>query len=155
MTRHLTLADYQALAKLRYQVRRFLHFSEQAARNSGLEPRQHQLMLALKGLPRDVRPTIGEMATRLQIQHHSAVELVNRLESGNYVRRRRGDLDHREVLLSLTAKGERILTALSLHHWSELRTQGPALFSALERVIQFKKQPRRSARSPKRPQEES
>ena len=72
-------ADYESLAELRHQIRRFLRFSEQAARRAGLEPRQHQLLLGLKGLPKDVRPRIGELADRLQIQHHSTVELVNRL----------------------------------------------------------------------------
>ncbi len=139
MTKRIALADYRALAELRYQVRRFLHFSEDAARKGGLEPRQHQLMLALKGLPEKVRPTIGELAKRLQIQHHSAVELVNRLASGGFVRRHRGDFDRREVFLSLTAKGDRVLQELSLHHWSELRTQGPVLLSALEQVIQSDK----------------
>src|SRR5690349_13644789 len=107
MEKTLALADYQSLAQLRYQIRRFLHFSEQAARSAGLEPRQHQLMLALKGLPKGVRPRIGELAERLQIQHHSTVELVNRLAARGYVRRSRGDDDRREVLLSLTAKGEK------------------------------------------------
>ena len=101
----MSLPDYQALAELRYQVRRFLHFSEQAARNMGLEPQQHQLMLALKGLPSGARPRIGELAERLQLQHHSTVELVNRLVAGGYIRRAQGE-DRREVLLSLTAKGE-------------------------------------------------
>ena len=100
MKTSLTLADYESLAELRYQIRRFLHFSEQAAREAGLEPRQHQLMLALKGLPPRTRPRIGELAERLQIQHHSAVELVNRLTAGGYVRRHRGAKDRREVLLS-------------------------------------------------------
>ena len=90
MQKPLTLADYESLAELRYQIRRFLHFSEQASRKAGLEPRQHQLMLALKGLPTGTRPRIGELAERLQIQHHSAVELANRLAAGGYVRRHRG-----------------------------------------------------------------
>ena len=90
MKKKLNPVDYKSLAELRHQIRRFLHFSEQAARNLGLEPRQHQLMLAIKGLPDGVRPRIGEFAERLQIQHHSAVELVNRLSRGGYVRRLRG-----------------------------------------------------------------
>lgn len=135
MEKNLTLGDYQSLAELRYQIRRFLHFSETAARKTGLEPRQHQLMLALKGLPTNVRPRIGELAERLQIQHHSAVELVNRLAAGGYVRRKRGT-DRREVLLSLSAKGEKVLRELSLHHRDELRMQGPALVSALKRAMQ-------------------
>jgi DNA-binding MarR family transcriptional regulator len=136
MEKSLSPSGYQALAELRYQIRRFLHFSEQAARQAGLEPRQHQLMLALKGLPSDVRPRIGELAERLKIQHHSTVELVNRLATGGYVRRRRGGTDRREVLLSLTPKGENVLRELSLHHRAELRLQGPALLDALMRVIQ-------------------
>jgi DNA-binding MarR family transcriptional regulator len=136
MGKLLTLADYESLAELRYQVRRFLYFSEQAAREAGLEPRQHQLMLTLKGLPTGTRPRIGELAERLQIQHHSTVELVNRLAAGGYVRRHRGGDDRREVLLSLTRKGEKILRELSLHHKAELRTQGPALVGALQRAMQ-------------------
>ncbi|MGH9512712.1 MAG: MarR family winged helix-turn-helix transcriptional regulator [Terriglobales bacterium] len=135
MRKQLTITDYRALAEMRYQVRRFLHFSEQASRNRGLEPRQHQLLLALKGLQNDVQPTIGELAKRLLIQHHSAVELVNRLAARGYVRRQRGELDRREIHLSLTAKGARILGALSLHHQSELLTEGPALLAALKQVI--------------------
>ncbi len=139
MERSLTLADYESLAELRYQIRRFLHFSEQAAREAGLEPRQHQLMLTLKGLPAGTRPKIGELAERLQIQHHSGVELVNRLAAGGYVRRHRGGDDRREVLLSLTAKGEKILRQLSLHHKDELRMRGPALVAALKRAMQVGK----------------
>jgi DNA-binding MarR family transcriptional regulator len=131
----LTLSDYTSLAELRYQIRCFLSFSEQAARAAGLEPRQHQLMLSLKGLPPSERPTIGELAERLQIQHHSAVELVNRLTAAGYVRRRRAGDDRREVLLALTAKGEKVLQALSLHHRAELRSAGPALVLALRRAM--------------------
>jgi DNA-binding MarR family transcriptional regulator len=139
MKRSLTVADYQSLAELRYQIRRFLYFSEQAARKTGLEPRQHQLMLAIKGLPQGVRPRVAELAERLQIQHHSTVELANRLSAGGYVRRQRGGEDRREVLLSLTPKGEKVLKELSLHHRAELRMQGPALIAALRRAIQMSK----------------
>jgi DNA-binding MarR family transcriptional regulator len=136
MEKSLTLTDYESLAELRYQIRRFLHFSEQAARGAGLEPRQHQLMLALKGLPPGTRPRIGELAQRLQIQHHSAVELANRLAAGGYVQRHRGGEDRREVLLSLTPKGEKILRELSLHHKAELSMRGPALVAALKHAMQ-------------------
>jgi DNA-binding MarR family transcriptional regulator len=132
----LTLSDYEALAELRHQLRRFLRFSEAAARATGLEPRQHQLLLALKGLPRGKRPLIKELAERLQIQHHSAVELTNRLAAGGYVLRHRSDQDRREVLLSLTPKGEQVLRNLSLHHQAELRAQGPALAATLKRIMQ-------------------
>jgi DNA-binding MarR family transcriptional regulator len=143
MERQLTAGDYRSLAEFRHQIRRFLHFSEEAARRAGLEPTQHQLLLALKGLPRDVRPRIGEMAERLQIQHHSAVELVNRLEAGGFVRRRRAREDRREVLVQLTPQGEKILRQLSLHHRAELRSQGPALLSALQRLLEDRKDSRK------------
>jgi DNA-binding MarR family transcriptional regulator len=139
MEKALAATDYQALAELRYQIRRFLHFSEEAARDAGLEPRQHQLLLTLKGLPKGVRPRIGELAERLQIQHHSTVELVNRLAAGGYVRRQRGGEDRREVLLALTPKGERVLRELTLHHKMELRTEGPILLVAMRNVIQGRK----------------
>lgn len=134
MDRSLNSIDYQSLAELRHQIRRFLHFSEQNARQAGLEPRQHQLMLALKGLPPGRRPRVAEIAERLQIQHHSAVELVNRLADGGLVKRHRGTQDRREVLLSLTPKGEKVLRELSLQHKAELRNAGPALVKALRQV---------------------
>jgi DNA-binding MarR family transcriptional regulator len=141
----ITLPDYQSLAELRYQIRKFVHFSEQAARKARMEPRQHQFLLALKGLPGHMRPNIGALAERLQIEPHSAVELTNRLARGGYVRRRRtnGEQDRREVLLDLTAKGEKVLRELSLHHRAELLTAGPVLMSALGRVLKPGKTPRR------------
>lgn len=139
MERVLTLADYRSLAELRYQIRRYLHFSEQVARDAGLEPRQHQMLLAIKGLPKGARPRIGELAERLQIQHHSTVELANRLSAGGYIRRNRGGEDRREVLLSLTPKGEKVLRQLALHHWAELSTAGPKLIRALSPVVRRSK----------------
>jgi DNA-binding MarR family transcriptional regulator len=135
MPTRLSLNDYIALAEFRFQLRNFFHFSEQAARAAGLEPRQHQLMLALKGLPPNIRPRIGELASRLQIEHHSTVELVNRLSAGGFVRRHRDGQDRREVLLSLTPHGEKLLRQLSVHHKNELRVMGPKLLRALKQVI--------------------
>ncbi len=131
----LSLSDYQALAEFRHEIRKFLHFSEKAVQAAGLERGQYQLMLAIKGIPEGVRPRIRELANRMQIQHHSAVELINRLESGGYVRRERARDDRREVLLALTPKGERVLAQLALHHHNELRTSAPSLVSALRRVM--------------------
>ena len=128
--------DYESLANVRYQIRRFLHFSESVARAAGLEPHQHQLMLALKGLPQGVRPRVREVAERLQIQHHSAVELASRLAARGYITRERAGGDRREVLLCLTPKGERVLRELSLHHRAELREQGPILIAALTHAIE-------------------
>lgn len=141
---NLTLSDYQSLAELRYQIRKFVRFSEQAARKAGMEPRQHQLLLAIKGLPETVRPRIGVLAERLQLQHHSTVELADRLAKGGYIRRRRDSEDRREVLLHLTAKGENVLRRLSLDHKQELRNAGPTLMEALVRVVESV--PRRSTR---------
>ncbi|SPE28459.1 Transcriptional regulator, MarR family [Acidobacteriia bacterium SbA2] len=133
--RKLTVSDYQALAEFRYQIRRFLHFSERAVQAAGLERGQYQLMLAIKGMPEGVRPRIRELANRMQIQHHSTVELINRLESGGYVRRERAQDDRREVLLALTPKGERVLEELALHHHEELRSAAPGLVAALRRLM--------------------
>jgi DNA-binding MarR family transcriptional regulator len=127
--------DYQSLAELRYQIRRFLHFSEQAARKADVEPRQHQFLLALKGLPDNMRPTIGILADRLQIRPHSTVELVNRLSNAGLVKRRHDSDDGREVLLKLTSRGEAVLHELSLHHRAELQSAGPALIAALRAVL--------------------
>jgi DNA-binding MarR family transcriptional regulator len=131
----LSLSDYQALAEFRYQIRRFLHFSEQVVKNAGLERGQYQLMLAIKGMPAEVRPTIGELANRMQIRHHSAVELVNRLEAGGFVHRTRAQKDRREVLLALTPKGEKVLGELALHHHDEIRSAAPELVAALRRIM--------------------
>ena len=131
----LTLSDNQALAEFRYQIRRFLHFSEQAVKGAGLERGQYQLMLAIKGMPQGVRPRIRELAGRMEIRHNSAVELVNRLETAGFVHRSRAQDDRREVLLALTAKGEKVLAELALHHHDELGIAGPELITALRRVM--------------------
>jgi DNA-binding MarR family transcriptional regulator len=127
--------DYRALAEFRHQIRRFLRNSEQAARDAGLEPQQHQLLLAVRGMPDGNRCTIGEVAERLQIQHHSTVELVDRLVKRGYVQRRQGGEDRREVLLQLTTKGEKVLRELSLHHRDELRTAVPQLVDAMRKLM--------------------
>jgi DNA-binding MarR family transcriptional regulator len=136
--RNLTLADYQALAEFRYQIRRFLHFSEQALQQAGIERQQYQFMLAIKGVPEASRPRIRDLADRLLIQHHSAVELVNRLEAGGLVHRERGHRDKREVLLQLTPKGDRALAELARHHQKELQSAAPDLVAALRRVTDSK-----------------
>lgn len=127
----IALEDYQALAEFRYQLRRFIHFSEQKARTIGLEPQQHQLLLAVKGLPPGRKATIGEIAERLQIQHHSTVELIDRLVERGLVERRRDEEDHRRVLVSLTQQGEVLLQRLSSTMLAELHTTAPALVNTL------------------------
>ena len=131
----LKTATYRALAEFRYQIRRFLRFSEEAARKAGLEPQHHQLMLALKGIPAGEEPRIGYLAERLQIRHHSAVELVDRLATKGLIQRARGERDRREVYVKLTARGDRVLRNLTLHTRAELRSAAPGLVAALERVM--------------------
>lgn len=137
----LSPAEYQALAEFRYQIRRFLQFSAEAAREHGVEAQQHQLLLAIKGLPNDARPTIREVAERLQIQHHSAVELVNRLAERDAVRREQGE-DRREVLIRLTRRGEALLRRLSIAHHMELEKTGPLLAKSLSTLIRQTKRRR-------------
>ena len=150
MEKNLTLQDYQSLAEFRHQIRRYLRFSEKMVRNADLEPRQYQLLLALKGLPPTVRPRIAELAEQLQIQHHSAVELVDRLENSGLVRRERGTSDRREVLVMLTPAGEKVIRELVIHHRTELSSRGPALLEALHGVLRNNGRPRGSSRRKKR-----
>lgn len=127
--------DYHALAAFRYEIRRFLNFSEQAARAARIEPHQHQALLAIKGLPAGRRATVGVLAERLQIQHHTTVELANRLERKGLIRRSRDRVDRREVLLGLTPRGERLLKNLTVAHRAELRSAGPKLLRALSAAV--------------------
>ena len=127
--------DYIALADFRYEIRRFLNFSETAARAAGIEPHQHQALLAIKGLPARQIATVGVLAERLQIQHHSAVELTDRLQSKGLIQRSRNQSDRREVVLELTLRGEKLLQQLTLSHRTELQMAGPKLVAALELAI--------------------
>jgi DNA-binding MarR family transcriptional regulator len=132
---NLSLTDYRKLAEFRYRIRQFLHFSEEAARLSGIEPQQHQLLLAIKGLPEGARPTVTAVSSRLCLRHHSTVELINRLVERGAVIRRHSEQDRREVLVELTPHGEHLLRTLSVLHWEELQNSGPALSEALQAVV--------------------
>lgn len=134
---------FRRLAEFRHRIRQFLHFSEEASRSKGIEPQQHQLLLALKGLPKGTRPTITALSQQLCLRHHSTVELVNRLEERGAVRRRHSDEDQREVLVELTSHGEALLHRLSVLHWEELRVSGPALSDSLRAVISHSSKERR------------
>jgi DNA-binding MarR family transcriptional regulator len=127
--------QYRDLAEFRRQIRQFLHFSEATAKEHHIEPHQHQLLLAVQGLPDGTKPTIREIAARLFIQHHSAVELVNRLEATGAVARSPGIEDKREVLVRLTPAGRAILRRLALAHRTELERSGPELARALNSVL--------------------
>jgi DNA-binding MarR family transcriptional regulator len=132
------------MADFRYAIRRYLNFSEQAARAAGLEPQQYQALLALKGMPPLQKATIGVLAERLQIRHHSAVELFNRLEANHWVRRYRSRNDRREVLLRLAPRGERLLRQLAFTHRAELQSAGRTLIRALEAILAHSRSKRKS-----------
>jgi DNA-binding MarR family transcriptional regulator len=131
----LSDADYVSLAELRFRLRTFLAFSESQARSVGLEPRQHQLLLALRGLPAGQRPTIGTLAERMILKHHTAVELVDRLERLELVKREADPDDGRVALVTITARGRGMLDRLSLSHRAELAKTGPALLESLQTLL--------------------
>ena len=144
--------DFVALANFRYEIRRFLNFSEDAARAAGTEPQQHQALLAIKGMPPGTEITVGVLAERLQIRHHTAVELSRRLESKGWILRSRNTQDARRVDLRLTSRGEHLLERLSISHRDELRTAGPRLIVALQKVLSQNRTNRRPQSGSKRRQ---
>lgn len=117
-----TKADLEALSEFRYQLRRFLRFSEEAAQAEGLTPQQYQLLLHVKGYPGRDWATVGELAERLQVQPHGALTLVARCEALGLVRRESGTTDRRQVLVHLSAEGEARLLRLAALHRRELRS---------------------------------
>ena len=122
--RRLKTSDYRHLLEVRTGLRRFLHWSEEQARSAGLTPAQHQLLLAVRGHPGDRPPTIGDLADHLLMQHHGAVQLVDRAAAAGLVTRERDGADHRVVRLTLTPEGSRILESLAARHLDELRRVG-------------------------------
>jgi DNA-binding MarR family transcriptional regulator len=128
----VTQAEYEALAEFRHALRQFLRFSEEAASAVGLTPRQHQALLAIRGAPGGAQPSVGDLARRLQVRHHSAVGLIDRLASLGLVRRRPNERDRRQVFVALTARGERLLARLSAAHREEIRHLRPRLEAVLE-----------------------
>src|ERR671926_376597 len=135
MEHPVTKAEYEALAALRYVLRQFLRFSEEAAQSVGLTPQQHQALLAIKGFPGRDRVTISELAERLQIRHHSTVGLVNRLAAQGFVVREPATNDQRQVYVALTESGSEMLNQLSAVHREELLRVGPQLNTLLEQLI--------------------
>jgi DNA-binding MarR family transcriptional regulator len=113
-------ADIEAIASFRYAIRRFLRFSEQAARREHITPQQHQLLLAIKGFPHRDFATVSELAHRLQMRQHSVVGLIDRTVRVGLVRRERGTEDRREVFIYLTDNGEELLARLTVLHRQEL-----------------------------------
>jgi len=127
-------AQYETLAAFRYALRKFTHFSEAAAQAAGVTPQQHQALLAIKGFPGRDRVTVGELAERLQLRHHSVVGLIDRLVLEKLVTRSPSAQDRRQVLIQLTARGEKTLEKLSGLHRAQLRRSGPELRRLLEQL---------------------
>jgi DNA-binding MarR family transcriptional regulator len=132
--RPLTDSEYLALGEFRYQLRRFLRHMEEATRALDANPQQYQLVLAVKGLPRDVTPTISQLAERMQLNHNSMVELVDRCEENGLLRRTRSGTDRRQVTLSITPEGETLLRKLGAAARQELREMGPTLVDSVLRL---------------------
>jgi len=127
--------EYDELADLRYQIRRFLHFSEGVALQEGIEPRQHQALLAIKAMPEEETCTVGALAERLFLRHQSTVGLVDRLERRGLVARTCGQEDGRQVIVALTREGEAVLRRLSLTHRTELEERAPELARVLQAIM--------------------
>ncbi len=125
--RALAKADFERLADFRYQLRRFLRFSEELTRGHGITNLQYQLLLQVQGYPGRAWASVGELAERLQARHHGVVALVSRCEAMGLVRRRASTSDRRRVEIHLTAKGLRCVSGLAARHREELRSLQTAL----------------------------
>lgn len=134
MAQPISKKEYETLATFRYALRQFLRFSETAARQAGITPQQHQALLAIAGFPNQEQITVSELAERLQVRHHSAVGLIDRMAVQELVIRESGEADRREVYISLTSQGNEILAQLSATHHEELRRIGPQLHLLLEQL---------------------
>lgn len=126
--------DYLSLASFRAALRKFLRVSEELAHSVGITPQQHQALLAIRGYPGDDAPTVGELATRLQLRHNSAVGLVTRLEKQAFVKREPSKHDQRRMHVKLTAKGHALLDKLTEAHRIELRHIGPEITRLLSEL---------------------
>jgi DNA-binding MarR family transcriptional regulator len=136
MAKEITSAEYQALAELRYRIRKFVREGDAVARAAGLEPQQYLLLLALRGLPEGVEATIRTLADRLALKHHSTVELIDRLEAHGYVRRSRSRDDRRRVFVTLLPRGEKLLEQVARDRIGELRASGAALVQAISALLE-------------------
>jgi len=135
MGKKISSAEFRALAELRYRIRLFLREGDIAARLAGLEPQQYLMLLAIRGLAPEVPAKIQTLADRLAVKHHSAVELVDRLEQRGYVRRVRSRQDRRQVLVSLLPRGEKVLERVVQQRIGELRASGRELVRAIAPLL--------------------
>lgn len=138
-SKHLSKPQYETLAAFRYSLRKFTHFSESAAQSAGVTPQQHQALLAIKGFPGRDCVTVGELAERLQLRHHSVVGLIDRLVLEKLVVRTPSLEDRRQVLIKLTGRGEKTLEKLSALHHEQLKRIGPELSRLLEQLNSIEK----------------
>jgi len=130
----LSKAQYETLAEFRYALRQFIRFSETAAQAAGITAQRHQALLAIKGFPGRDSVTVGELAERLQLRHHSTVGLVDRLVAEKLVVRAHSTEDRRQVFIQLTSRGENVLAKLSSAHSQQLRRMGPGLSRLLKQL---------------------
>ena len=135
MRRKVRDFEYAALAELRYRIRRFVQGSDQAALSAGIEPQQYQMLLVIRGLSSQDESSIGHLAERMLLRHHSAVGLIDRLESQGFVRRIRSRTDLRRVRVNLLPRGKRVLEAIVRQRLDELRDSGHAFVSAIAAIL--------------------
>ncbi|MEZ0387301.1 MAG: MarR family winged helix-turn-helix transcriptional regulator [Verrucomicrobium sp.] len=133
----ITKHEYEMLAAFRFSLRQFLRFSEEAAHAEGSTPQKHQALLAIKGYPGRESVSIGELAERLQIQHHSAVGLIDRLVADGLIVREPSATDRRQVIICLTPAGEELLEKLASVHRVQLSRVGPELHQLLGKLTQW------------------
>ena len=132
--KQLIKSQYETLAAFRYALRQFIRFSEEAAQAAGITAQQHQALLAIKGFPGRDSVTVGELAERLQLRHHSTVGLIDRLVAEKLVARAPSAEDRRQVFVRLTSRGENVLEKLTSAHDEQLKRIGPELNLLLKRL---------------------
>src|ERR1700746_1405450 len=126
--------NYEALAELRYLGRKFLRFSKDLLREkAGLNPEQYEALLATKAFA-GKSMTISQLSERLQVKHHSAINIVDRLVERKLVRRQPSERDRRERHLQLTTKGEALIEELAAVHFHELRNRSEEMIKGLKRL---------------------
>lgn len=135
MIQSLTHDDYDALASFRYGMRKFLSFSKQIlAQKADLTPEQYEALLAVKAFSPANGVTISDLSERMQVKHHTAVGVVDKLEALLLLERQPGVRDRRQVFLTLTAEGDRVLAKVAAIHREDLRVRSSELIEALERL---------------------